>query len=418
MKKRFDSISEVYTYLDGIPKFKDVGAAASNMGLASIQGFCEYLGNPQEQFRSIHVAGTNGKGTTCYLLSEIYSDQGYKTGLYTSPHLLKYNERVQVNGQKIPDEDLLVFFNSHYEEIERTGISYFEISTALAFWYFAQSDVDIAIIETGLGGRLDATNIISPLMSVITSISFDHMDILGNSIQEIASEKAGIIKENTPLVIGNLQPEAREEIEKFAESSNSNVLDIDSLQPEYLDSFRITEADGTVVDLGNALIEPVNRYNYAMAWLVVTHVSELKIEQDRVVDTFKNMKPYNGRFEQIGSLEWYVCGAHNQESYISMMEVIATFEQEPIFIFTSMKDKLDEYMGSHLRTISSVYYYKLEGDRAASFDEVLKYVPQAQYLTENDVLNKLKDLRDVLVIFAGSFYFYDTVKRWTGQFVT
>ena len=154
---RFKSIEDVWDFLNDMPVFQKTGAAASNFDLENIRSFCDRLGNPQNQFPKIHVAGTNGKGTTCYLLEQIYSKDGFKTGLFTSPHLLKYNERVRVQQKEIPDDQILDFFRATESIFDDIRLSYFEISTALSFWYFAKQDIDIAIIETGLGGRLDST---------------------------------------------------------------------------------------------------------------------------------------------------------------------------------------------------------------------------------------------------------------------
>ena len=190
----FNSINDVYKWLNEIPMFGKTGASAANFSLRSIRRFCAELGNPQDTYPTIHVAGTNGKGTTCQMLASVCQSAGYKTGLYTSPHLLDYRERFRVNAAQITEQDLLRFFRRFDELLKRYSLTYFEISTAIAFWFFEQQKVDIAIIETGLGGRLDATNIITPEVSVITSVGLDHTDILGDSLGKIAKEKGGIIK--------------------------------------------------------------------------------------------------------------------------------------------------------------------------------------------------------------------------------
>lgn len=416
MKTLFNSIEDVFEYIDKIPKFKDVGKGAFEPGLTTIKKFCKRIGNPQTSYESIHVAGTNGKGTTCYLLSEAYIANGYNVGLYSSPHLIRYNERVKVNGVEISDEALIHFFNLYGREIEELSLSYFEISTALAFWFFAESKVDIAIVETGLGGRLDATNIILPSMSIITSISLDHTDVLGDSIEQIAYEKAGIIKDNTPVVVGALPEPALDVVSKQADLNNSSLKGIQLLSASFEATFTIQENE-QVIDFGDGLKEPINRFNYAIAWTALSN-SSLKIDRKKVIEAWKTLKPLAGRFEKIGDNEWYFCGAHNPESYTSLMDTISLIGDEPIIIFTSMKDKLNKNMIKHLSELEEVYYFQLEGSRVASFSEIEKLIPNVQNLHESEVLNKLNDLRDVLVIFTGSFYFYDTVKHWTGQFVT
>lgn len=199
-----ETIAYLYSRL---PAFHRIGTAALKPGLRNIIALCEALGNPQLQFRSIHIAGTNGKGSTSHLLSAILQSAGYKVGLHTSPHLKSYTERFKINGQPAPESEIVGFVTQHQALIESIQPSFFEISVALAFDYFAREVVDVAVIEVGLGGRLDSTNIITPDLSVITNISFDHTDLLGDTLEKIAAEKAGIIKRNIPVVISETQAE-------------------------------------------------------------------------------------------------------------------------------------------------------------------------------------------------------------------
>jgi dihydrofolate synthase / folylpolyglutamate synthase len=185
-----------------LPMFHREGKTAYKANLDNIVQLASTLGNPENKFKSIHVAGTNGKGSVCHMLASILQHEGYKTGLYTSPHLLDFRERIRVNGEVVPEEFVVNFIEQNIHLIDDINPSFFEMTTAMAFNYFANSEIDIAVVETGLGGRLDATNIITPLISVITNISFDHTDILGNTLEAIAGEKAGIIKKGVPVVIG------------------------------------------------------------------------------------------------------------------------------------------------------------------------------------------------------------------------
>lgn len=178
------------------------GKKAYSPGIYSIKKLCKYLGNPQNYFQSIHIAGTNGKGSTCHMLASILQESGYKIGLFTSPHFNHFYERIQYNGNYIEKKFITEFIKNHKNYFKKNKYSFFEITTSLAFLYFKYKNVDIAIIETGIGGKLDATNIIFPMMSIITHIGIDHIDILGNTINKIAAEKAGIIKYNTPVIIG------------------------------------------------------------------------------------------------------------------------------------------------------------------------------------------------------------------------
>lgn len=185
-----------------LPMFSKQGSSAIKKDLANTILLCNQLNNPQDRFKSIHIAGTNGKGSVSHMLASVLQEAGYKTGLYTSPHLRDFRERIRINGLMIAESDIIAFVSEQKDLIETISPSFFEVTVAMAFDYFAAQQVDIAVIEVGLGGRLDSTNIINPILSVITNISFDHVSILGNSLKEIATEKAGIIKEGIPVVIG------------------------------------------------------------------------------------------------------------------------------------------------------------------------------------------------------------------------
>lgn len=190
-----------------LPMFQRVGAAAYKADLNNTLQLCELLGHPEQKFRSIHVAGTNGKGSTSHLLAAIYQAAGYKVGLYTSPHLKDFRERIKINGELISEKEVVDFVAKYRFDFEKIDLSFFEMTVGLAFDYFSKQAVDIAIVEVGLGGRLDSTNVILPELSVITNISFDHVHLLGDSLPRIAAEKAGIIKPNVPVVIGETQAE-------------------------------------------------------------------------------------------------------------------------------------------------------------------------------------------------------------------
>ena len=192
------------------PPFQQVGGAAYKEGLSTTVALDNHLGYPHKKFLTIHVAGTNGKGSTSHTLAAILQQCGYKVGLYTSPHLVDFRERIKVNGEVASEAYVIDFVKKHKDFFEPLGPSFFELTTAMAINYFAQEQVDIAVVEVGLGGRLDCTNIITPILSIITNISFDHTQFLGNTLAEIAGEKAGIIKPGIPVVIGETTPETKE----------------------------------------------------------------------------------------------------------------------------------------------------------------------------------------------------------------
>lgn len=202
--------SEAIRYIDDrFVSFQTIGRTAYRGGLEAIAAMCRRMGDPQHRYPTLHIAGTNGKGSVAHMLAAILQAAGYRTGLYTSPHLHDFRERIRIDGVPIPEEDVCAFLERHAAAMEQEGLSYFEMTTAMAFDCFARHEVEIAVIETGLGGRLDATNIITPLLSIITNIGLDHCDLLGDTIARIAGEKAGIIKPSVPVLIGETHPESR-----------------------------------------------------------------------------------------------------------------------------------------------------------------------------------------------------------------
>lgn len=206
-----------------LPMYSKIGAAAYKEDLHNSIAICDALDNPQNKFKSIHIAGTNGKGSTTHMLAAILQEAGYKTGLYTSPHLKDFRERIKINGEMVSQSFVIDFVKRTTTLVDQIQPSFFELTMAMAFDYFAQQAVDIAIIETGLGGRLDSTNIITPILSVITNIGFDHMNILGDTLVKIAGEKAGIIKQSVPVVIGEYTEETKSVFETKASECNARI---------------------------------------------------------------------------------------------------------------------------------------------------------------------------------------------------
>lgn len=232
---------ETLDYLfNALPMFQRVGASAFKKDLGNTFALCSHLGNPERKFKSIHVAGTNGKGSTSHTLAAILQSAGYKTGLYTSPHLKSFTERVRVNGQEITEQAVVDFVEANKPFLDELKPSFFEMTVGLAFWYFAKEEVDIAVIEVGMGGRLDSTNVISPELAVITNIGWDHMQFLGDSLPLIAGEKAGIIKPGIPVVISQTQEETTSVFIQKAQESQAPITFAD--QKIKLDKVPATEA--------------------------------------------------------------------------------------------------------------------------------------------------------------------------------
>lgn len=409
---RFKTISDVWNYLDSIPMFSKVGDKASNFGLENITRFCELIGNPQNQFKSIHVAGTNGKGTTCYLLEAIYKKAGYKTGLFTSPHLLRYNERVRISGKEIGDEQILKFFQVAEKALISIPLTYFEISTALAFWSFAKEKVDVAIIETGLGGRLDSTNIITPELSVITSIGKDHHQILGNTLTEIAGEKAGIIKQGRPVVVGNLDSESMKVMKEKAREKKAELIKSEILEPVFNEKKISLRKENLTFETN--LIEPVNAWNVAICYASVNVLQEAyavsKTEFKEAIELFPGVP---ARFEKLHpQREWYFSGSHNEQAIDATLEAVSAFQApEKVLILSLMKDKATPEVLGKFSGFDTIWYFEQEGERAATFDEIKTHL-NAGKIDNSNYETILKELKTELVICAGSFYFYPTVKRW------
>jgi dihydrofolate synthase/folylpolyglutamate synthase len=207
-----------------LPAYHRIGKAAYKNNLDNSVALDKYFGHPHLKYKTIHIAGTNGKGSVAHMIASVLQEAGYRTGLYTSPHLKDFRERIRINGEMIPENEVVLFVQSHRSIIESLKPSFFEMTVAMAFDYFAREKVDIAVIEAGLGGRLDSTNIITPLLSVITNIQHDHMDILGDSFEKVAGEKAGIIKPGVPVVIGETNPETKNVFLAKAAETGSEII--------------------------------------------------------------------------------------------------------------------------------------------------------------------------------------------------
>ncbi|MEX2362387.1 MAG: folylpolyglutamate synthase/dihydrofolate synthase family protein, partial [Balneolaceae bacterium] len=403
---RFENISDVWSFLEGIPMFQKVGTLAANFSLDNISEFCSKLGNPHLNYPTIHVAGTNGKGTTCYLLEKVYRDAGYKTGMFISPHLLRYNERVQVEGTEISDEDLLIFFQTAGKLFDEVKLSYFEISTALAFWFFAKQKVDIAIIEAGLGGRLDSTNIVESEISVITSIGLDHQSVLGNSVKEIAFEKAGIIKPKKPVVVGNVDAEAAEVIAEQANQRNSKILYAGDLKPEWkrgVISFGVAN-----IEVHSLLKESVNKWNVACAWQVFKTLSAtFPVSEEGVIQSISTFTGPPGRFEKLhADYNWYFSGSHNNQALDASLEAVREIKEleNTVLVFSAMKDKVTPEFIERLQPFKKRYFVQQEGERAAKLSDIENEI-EVELMSEQSAQRILKELKTELVIFAGSFYF-------------
>ena len=286
-----------------LPLYQLQGAAAYKADLTNTILLANHIGNPEKSLTCIHVAGTNGKGSTSHLLAAVLQEAGYKVGLYTSPHLKDFRERVKINGIEISEEFVCEFIQKNKPFLEANQLSFFEMTVGLAFTYFIEEKVDIAIIEVGLGGRLDATNIITPLVSVITNIGFDHMQFLGTTLNAIAGEKAGIIKATIPVVIGEYTAETKPVFEEKAKTTNSKIFFASDLISETYPSILI----------GDYQIH--NKKTVLQTLKVLEQQSNFKISEDNIKNGFRNVivtTGFQGRWQQLGENPKIICDtAHN-----------------------------------------------------------------------------------------------------------
>ena len=420
---RFPDFQSLLEYLNSIPDFQKQGAIAYRPGIDAVLNFCKEIGNPHNKFKSIHVAGTNGKGTVCSILSALFIQEGYKTGTYTSPHLTVLNERVKLNGINCSDNDFVLFFNTYFDLIQKYQLTYFEQLTVFSFWLFAKENVEIAIIETGLGGRLDATNIIQPLCSVITSIGLDHQSILGNTIEKIAFEKAGIIKPFTPIFTGVLPNEALSVIKEIAKSRNAELRELDSDSfisvdsnsfyfKNFPDEIYFCEFKGSINHKNAVLclnilkqletVLPVSLPNCLIALKLAMKISGLL-----------------GRFEQlIPEHSWYFDGAHNPEAIYWLLENVNSKwnMDEVVIICAFMADKNLAEMINLLKNCKKIYFFTINSTRAATFNQISSYFSDVVPIDETHIPTLFKSLRNDKVIFTGSFYFYTIVKGWISRY--
>ncbi len=380
-----ETIDYLYTQL---PVYQRTGKAAYKASLDNSWSLDKYFKSPHKKYKTIHVGGTNGKGSVCHMLSSVLQNAGYNTGLYTSPHLLDFRERIKVNGTPVPENYIVEFVKKHDTLFRKIEPSFFEMSVFMAFNYFASKKVDIAIVEVGLGGRLDSTNVITPVFSVITNIGHDHMNFLGSTIEKIANEKAGIIKNNIPVVIGESNPETDDVFSECARQKASNLFYADKeynsgnslLSADNMQIFNI-EKDGRIfypnlkTDL-SGLYEGKNLVT-ALKCIDLLKDSGFSIEN---IDIYSGMRRivYTtglfGRWQVTGNNPIIVCDiAHNREG---LETVIAQIKNTPyknlhmIIGFVNDKDANDLLQ---LFPVDAFYYFtKADVPRAMDEDIILQ----------------------------------------------
>ena len=332
-----------------LPMYQTQGASAYKEDLTNILSLSDHLGNPEKKLQCIHVAGTNGKGSTSHMLSSILQEAGYKVGLYTSPHLKDFRERIKINGVDIYEEFVCTFIEKHKSYFEKGAFSFFEMSVGLAFDYFAKEKVDIAIIEVGLGGRLDATNIITPLASVITNIGLDHTQFLGNTLESIAFEKAGIIKRSIPVIIGEYTTETKPVFLAKAKACDSAIYFASDLISETYPSDLIGD------------YQTHNKKTVLQTIAIINSQNKYKVAENHIKSGLLNVvrnTGLKGRWQQLGDSPKVICDtAHNKNGLEIVLNQIQkeTFSKLHIVLgFVNDKD-LEEILP--LFPKKAIYYF-------------------------------------------------------------
>lgn len=369
---------ETTDYLfNSTPLFQNVGKDAYKEGLQNTFILDEHFGHPHKHYKTIHIAGTNGKGSCSHTIASILQDAGYKVGLYTSPHLVDFRERIRVNGEMISEEAVISFVEENKSLFEEIHPSFFEITTALAFKYFMDKNVDIAVIEVGLGGRLDCTNIIKPEACIITNISFDHMQFLGNTLEKIAAEKAGIIKHNVPVIIGETTSETRKVFERTAEDANAPIIFAEDNNE--ISSCEINSDSGidyTTVDYGVIHGELGGLYQEKNTNTILNAVNILRqtgicISKENVLNGFKNVcktTGLRGRWQIIGKEPLIICDTgHNVGGFEYLSKQITAKLQthkHTRIVFGMVNDKDIDGVLKMLPKEASYYFCKASVKRA------------------------------------------------------
>lgn len=331
---------ETTEYLfNSTPVFEKIGAKAYKPGLQTTFALDDHFGHPHKKYKTIHIAGTNGKGSCSHTLAAILQSQGYKVGLYTSPHLVDFRERIRVNGECVPEQYVIDFVEENRAFFEPLHPSFFELTTAMALKYFAEQEVDYAVIEVGLGGRLDCTNIITPILSIITNISFDHTQFLGNTLAEIAGEKAGIIKPGVPVVIGEYLPETRPVFENKAKAENAPILFAQDFDVTRLES---SEPCDVEMELKGSYQERNKK-----TILTALHIlrQKLAISDEAIREGFAHvceLTGLRGRWEKLNDVPLTICDTgHNLAGWSYLAPQINAVKAETKHIVFGMVDDKD-----------------------------------------------------------------------------
>ncbi|MEZ4816369.1 MAG: folylpolyglutamate synthase/dihydrofolate synthase family protein [Flavobacteriaceae bacterium] len=331
-----------------LPMYQRVGQSAYKANLDNTLKLSEYLSHPENTFKSIHVAGTNGKGSTSHMLASVLQEAGYKVGLYTSPHLKDFRERIKVNGEMIPKRSVTTFIKNHQPFLEAHQLSFFEMTVGLAFDFFRREKVDIAVIEVGMGGRLDSTNIITPEVSVITNIGWDHTQFLGDTLEKIAGEKAGIIKRGIPVVIGETVAETKPVFEQVAGQNQSELLFAE------VENFPFYPSDlkGNYQKMNQKTVLSTLQILKQKGW----NISEKNV-QNGLLQVVKNTG-LQGRWQVLKTMPKVICDtAHNKEGLAQVMEQLLREKYEKLHIVLGVVSDKDLGKVLPLFPLNATYYF-------------------------------------------------------------
>lgn len=425
-------------YTEAMDYIKNTTKFGSNLGLERTEKILELLGNPHKKLKCIHIAGTNGKGSTTAMLSEILKEAGYKVGMYISPYLEDFEERIQINGCNIPKNDLSRAITDIANVIERVialGFDHpteFEIITCAMFLYFYEKHVDYAVIEVGLGGRLDSTNVINPILSIITSISLDHMKILGDTLGKIASEKAGIIKDGVPLVLYPQEKDSLEVIKKTCIERNCRLIEVpkDSAKIDKVKNDLNSATQNITIDTKsnfyNIELSLLGSYQILNCSVVLFAVEELKrqnliIKKDHIIRALKKVK-WPGRLEILRKYPLVVIdGAHNIDGIIKLTESIDTYfsYKDMILILGILADKqvadMLKVIAPKARKIISVTPHSDRAELACDLARNIALVnPEVEYLENyKEAFNKALTYcsKDSLLLISGSLYMIGDMRK-------
>ena len=425
--------TQTLTYLySRLPMFQRIGAAAYKDNLDNTIAICKVLGNPEKKIKCVHIAGTNGKGSSSHMLAAVLQKAGYKTGLYTSPHLIDFRERIKINGKQISKNDVVKFVEDYKNIFEKIEPSFFEWTVGLAFYHFAQQEVDIAIIEVGLGGRLDSTNVIKPECCLITNIGFDHVKLLGNTLPLIASEKAGIIKEKIPVVISQTQLEVLSVFNLKAQSLKAPILFANKIYKIISQSFQQNELCVELFDKENNIrqtfkLDLTGQYQIknligVLAILEILKKKGFLIENSKVIEALTQVKKLTGilgRWQTIGEKPLIIADtAHNEDG---MREVLKNFERytfKKLHIVIGVVNDKDLNTLLNLLPKTAIYYFcKANIPRALSEEELYVIAKNLglkgkKYPTVKDALNAAKKqatTKDLIFIGGSTFTVADAL---------